>query len=66
MSESRFKEKPLCSVKVPVPSLEACHSCGYENEVWSDEEEPVCRQCNTLLKQNDTPPKGKPANQADI
>ncbi|MCI4626246.1 MAG: hypothetical protein L3V56_09835 [Candidatus Magnetoovum sp. WYHC-5] len=50
MSESPFKEKPPCSIKQAVPSEIVCSSCGYVNEVWSDDENPTCRQCNTPLK----------------
>ncbi|MBF0342614.1 MAG: hypothetical protein HQL06_00125 [Nitrospirae bacterium] len=50
MSVSQFKEKPACSVKVPVPEMIACSGCGYENEVWNDEEQPVCVKCGASLK----------------
>jgi hypothetical protein len=50
MTESRFKEKPACSIKAVVPDTVVCSKCNYEKEVWSDEEDPVCRGCGTPLK----------------
>ncbi|QWR76352.1 hypothetical protein [Candidatus Magnetomonas plexicatena] len=50
MTESRFKEKPACSIKSVVPDTLFCKSCSYENEVWSDEENPVCKECGKPLK----------------
>ncbi len=42
----KSSEKSHCSVRMmPVPSLESCPSCGYELELWSDEEESQCPAC---------------------
>ncbi|KJR41311.1 hypothetical protein MCHI_002812 [Candidatus Magnetoovum chiemensis] len=50
MSESQFKEKAPCSVKMAMPSEIECPSCGYVNEVWNDDEEPKCKECGTNIK----------------
>ncbi|MBF0464150.1 MAG: hypothetical protein HQK88_05750 [Nitrospirae bacterium] len=50
MTESRFKEKPACSIKTVVPHTVVCAGCSYENEVWSDEDGPVCMKCGKPLR----------------
>lgn len=50
MSELPLKEKAPCSVKQAVPDMVVCPACGYENEVWSDDEMPVCKECGKELK----------------
>lgn len=50
MSESQFKEKPPCSIKQAIPSEVTCPECAHVNEVWSDDESPVCKKCNASLK----------------
>ncbi|MBF0606908.1 MAG: hypothetical protein SFH39_03510 [Candidatus Magnetobacterium sp. LHC-1] len=36
-------------VKSPTLKLLKCRQCGHENEVWSDDDQPVCRQCGDAL-----------------
>jgi len=44
MKES--KQKSHCSATVkPAPTYVTCLRCGYEVELWSDEEETVCPVC---------------------
>ncbi|KWT79624.1 hypothetical protein [Candidatus Magnetominusculus xianensis] len=51
MSGSQFKEKPACAViRSAVPDVVTCSSCGAELEMWSDEDEALCRGCNMYVK----------------
>ncbi|MBF0518337.1 MAG: hypothetical protein HQK92_01285 [Nitrospirae bacterium] len=33
----------------PYPEQLLCVHCGYSNEIWSDENEMNCKNCNALL-----------------
>jgi len=49
MKESRF-EKPACSAKnAPSPAEIECQKCGSEMEIWSDEDEILCRSCGEVI-----------------
>jgi hypothetical protein len=52
MSGSQFKEKPLCAVKSAAPDTVECPSFGAEVEMWSDEDEVLCKGCNTQVKRH--------------
>jgi len=46
MKDRRFNERPACSVlSAPFPVAVTCPQCGHEIELWSDEEETLCRIC---------------------
>lgn len=52
----QLNEKSHCSIKqMPVPLTVSCPQCGKEAEIWSDEEDAVCRSCNhrIVLKKQD-------------
>ncbi|MBF0554685.1 MAG: hypothetical protein HQK96_09060 [Nitrospirae bacterium] len=52
MSGSQFKEKPHCAVNsAAVPNTVECPSCGAVLEIWSDEDEVRCKDCNTCVVQ---------------
>ncbi|MBF0591262.1 MAG: hypothetical protein HQL02_04160 [Nitrospirae bacterium] len=36
-------------VKSPKLKLINCPKCDHENEVWSDDDQPVCTQCGGIL-----------------
>lgn len=42
----KSKEKSACSEKdAPMPEMIPCPGCSRELEVWTDEEEVLCRDC---------------------
>ncbi|MBF0487949.1 MAG: hypothetical protein HQK98_07285 [Nitrospirae bacterium] len=54
MSGSQFKEKPLCAVNsAAVPNTLECPSCGAVLEMWSDEDEVRCKDCDTCVTHAD-------------
>ncbi len=43
-------EKPACAyLNTPVPEIILCRECGSEVEIWSDENEKVCK-CGQVIK----------------
>ena len=50
---NEIKGKSHCSVVImPVPVFVNCLKCGYEVELWSDEEETVCPLCGNKIFMN--------------
>ena len=46
-SDLTQKQKSPCSTKnVPVPEFITCRKCGAEVELWTEEEETLCPDCN--------------------
>ena len=42
--------KSHCSVRtMPVPAFVTCMRCGYEVELWSDEQETLCPACGVMV-----------------
>jgi DNA-directed RNA polymerase subunit RPC12/RpoP len=47
--------KSHCSVKkMPVPAFMTCLKCGYDVELWSDEEETTCPVCSRRVFRGET------------
>lgn len=50
MRVDRLENKPACSVQsVPVPAEVTCPQCGEEMEIWSDENDTICKACGSVV-----------------